>query len=653
MPSPTTGVFDNNGRLITGDSSLQIPINGDPGVVGSSTWNSNPPPNWRELLGDGPTYFPPQETGGWDGWPQDGDDWRGLDLSDPGLLTNGGVFGGGYSGGYYGGGNTSMITLGGGTSHLGGGQQTGPFAPGMGQMVGGLAAGGLTLAGLLGMAGGSGSGGAQRNLSTELGGILGLSPLAALQNVQTQQALNPQLTQLNQNNFGGALAGIAPGLREAYNAANPGLTAYTQQLGGELSRINAQGTPRVTPAGYTATQSAGVNAGPAAQASFAPAQFTSAGPAAQASFNPAEASTANFTGANASTAAQQRASGGPLLGRLQGDAMANLGRVSALQGQQEQIAQGLLNQGGDLSAQDLRNVQQSARTAYSARGLGSSNQSIATEVLNTDAARRARLRENLGIAQGVDAAGQQQIGQNRNYALGAQNQQQGLNTFNASQGNSLAATNAGLLTTASLHNSTQANDISRFNAGLLTQNSQFNSGLGAQVSLANMGARNNMAQFDASGQNQLAASNAGLGAQVGLANMGAQNNLAQFGAGLAQQNNQYNAGSQNQAQQFNVGAANQMGLANAQLGLQGANDQWARAMGLGNFHLGQAQNPGPFAMGLLGQAPDYTSALLGYGSDLNNTNSNAQSAANISRQNNNAALTAAGLNALLALYGNG
>ena len=56
-------------------------------------------------------------------------------------------------------------------------------------------------------------------------------------------------------------------------------------------------------------------------------------------------------------------------------------------------------------------------------------------------------------------------------------------------------------------------------------------------------------------------------------------------------------------------------------------------------------------MGLLGTAPDYTSGLLGYGSDLYNTNLNAQSAANISSRNNSAALAATGLNALYNLYG--
>lgn len=611
-----------------GDPGSMIVPGGDAGVVGNPYFDN------------GASSFNPYPVG---------DDYGGPN----GGYGGGGFDPGGYAGGYFGGGYYGDE-----------GDEGGGFWSGLG----GAAAAGIAAGTAFNTFGGR-SGAGARNLPAELSGILALGPVAAGSTAATQARLNPFYTQLNSQNFNTALANVSPNLRTAYDQANPGLASYTQGLGGVLERLNAQGQDRVHPTGYAAFESTGVNAGPAAQANFSPARFNSAGPAAQANFSPAQAYQAQLAQAAqqraaATTAAQQRASGGPLLGRLQGDAMGNLGRVSGLQAQQQRIAQGLLTQGGNLSAQETRQVQQDTRGAFAARGLFDSNQAIGAEIMNTDAARRARLTQNLGIAQGVDASGQQQITNNRGYALGVQGQGQNLSQFNSAQGNQLGQYNSGLLTNTSqfnagqgnalgTFNAGQANDISRFNAAQQQQNSQFNSGLGAQVSQFNAGSRNNMAQFDASQQNQLGQYNAGLGAQVSQYNAGAQNQMGQFNTGLSQQNNQYNTGAHNQAQQYNVGAVNQMALFNAQAGAQNQNDQWAREMQLGNFQLGQAINPTPVGMGLMGQTPDYTSGLLGYGSDLYNTNFNASSAQNISRNNNNAALAAAGINALYNIYGRG
>lgn len=69
--------------------------------------------------------------------------------------------------------------------------------------------------------------------------------------------------------------------------------------------------------------------------------------------------------------------------------------------QQNSIASQLLSQGGNLSNSDLRNVQQATRAGYAARGLDSTNSAIVSEAMNTDAAQRNRLLQNLGIAQNV------------------------------------------------------------------------------------------------------------------------------------------------------------------------------------------------------------------------------------------------------------
>jgi hypothetical protein len=518
-----------------------------------------------------------------------------------------------------------------------------------GQNMAGLVAGGVAAGGLLGAFGSSSS--VQRNLPAEMAGILSLGPTAAAGTVATQQQLNPLLTRANTQNFNGALGDVSGSLRQAYDAANPQLSQYSAGLGSRLDQLNAVPQSMMYAHGYLGQNAQAANAGPAAQGSFAPAQaqtaqFQGAGPTAQASFTAAQAgqATAGMTG-------QQRAQGGPMLGQLQGDAMRSLGGVSALQAQQQQIAGGLLADGGNLSAQDVRNVQQDTRGAFAARGLFDSNQAIGAEVMNTDAARRQRLTQNLGIAQGVDAAGQQQIMQGRNYAMGVQNQGQQLSQFNAGQGNQVGMFNVG-----------QANDTSRLNANLQTQNSQFNAGLGAQVSQYNASAQNQAAQFNAAGQNAMNQYNSGLltqnnqynagqAGQMSQYNAGAQNQMGQFNAGLQQQTGLVNAGAQNTAEQYNAGVINQANLFNAQNAGQYTNDQWARSAQLASIMQQGAINPAPVAMGLMGTAPDYTSGLLGYGSDLYNTNSNAQSAANISRNNNNSALAAAGINALYNLYG--
>lgn len=508
-----------------------------------------------------------------------------------------------------------------GSTDTGGGEDDGSGWYGSGGSSGwggpSVVAGGLALGGLLGSLSNSRNT-AGRNLPAEISGILGLAPTAAANTAAVQGQISPYLTRLNTANFASALGGTAANLRTGYNLANPELTNFTAGLGSELARINAMGVDRVHPLGYAAT-----TADPAS------ASFTSAGPAAQAGFGPATAYTAATALANATTAGQQRASGGPLLGTLERDAARALGGTSPIQTQLQQQAMDLVGTNGGLSAQDLRNITQDTRGAFAARGLYDSNPAIAAEVLNTDAARRNRLFQNAQFGQGIDAAGQQQIAANRGYALGVQGQRQGLNTFNAGQGNQIGQFNAGLLTNTSQFNAGQANDIARFNADLQTRNSQFNSGLGAQLSQFNAGAQNNMAQF----------------------NSGQANDMSRYNAGLLQNANMFNAGANNTAQQYNTDAVNRMNMFSANLNAQNANDQWGRAMQLGGLLQGQAINPAPIAMGLIGQAPDYTGGLLGYGQDLYNTNFNANSAANISRGNNNAALAAAGLQALLSLYG--
>lgn len=432
----------------------------------------------------------------------------------------------------------------------------------------------------------------------------GLEQFNALQSSGQLQGWTPeQFAYANSGNNQGALdgfyrGGIAGQLRQSYDAANPQQTAFNTQLGTQLGALNGQG-----PAQATGTYSAGL---PGVQTNTA--GFTAA------SFNPqqAQGATASF---NPLAARYNAASGGPLLGSLQRDAARNLGNISPLQAQQQSIAQNLLSSGSGLTAGETAGVQDAARAAYADRGLVRSNRGIGAEILLTDAAQRNRLTQNLGLAQGIDAAGQQQIGQNRNYALGVQGQGQNLSTFNAGQQNALGQFNAG-----------QANSIgaslAQFNAGQAQQNSQFNAGQANAIG-------SSLAQFNAGGinaMNQDAASRA--------------DTNARFNFQGATQNNQFNAGAANDLARFNTG-----------LQAQNQNDQWSRSMQLGSLLNSQAINPGAYAAQLATGTPDYTQAALGYGQDVYNTNYNAAASRYNSAANNRSSLIGAGLGAIGTVLG--
>jgi hypothetical protein len=466
--------------------------------------------------------------------------------------------------------------------------------------------------------------------------LLNWSNAFAGANYDNQRQFGQPLTDLNLQNWSYAMPGVASTLRSGYDAANPGLVNYTAGMQGVMDNLN-QAAPRgIDASGYFAATASPTLAPQTSLAATSAAGFQGAGPAAQGTYNPAQAYTAAVQAAQAQTARTQQANGGALFNPLQQTALANLNTLSPLQQQQQQIAGGLLGAGGDLTAQDLRQVQQDTRGAFAARGLYDSNQAIGAEILNSDAARRQRLTQNMGIAAGVDAAGQQQIGANRNFALGVQGQGQNLSQYNTGQANAGEQFNAGLLTQNSQYNAGQQNSANQFNAGLLTQNSQFNAGRAADMSLANAGAQNQMGQWNAGQANansQFNAAQANAGAQY---NAGQSNAMGQFGANLGQNNNQFNAGVTNDQFRYNASSTQDVLKFNANLGAQNANDAWARAMQYGGLQLSQAQDPSGMAASLMGKTPDYSSQLLGYGQDYYNTNLNSTEAASISGANNDA-----------------
>jgi hypothetical protein len=81
------------------------------------------------------------------------------------------------------------------------------------------------------------------------------------------------------------------------------------------------------------------------------------------------------------------------------------GAPSDIQMMLEQQAREGLGLGTGLSQEDVRNAQQAAREAWSARGLVNSNGAIGAEILNRDSLGRQRLAERQGLAAAVDQQG--------------------------------------------------------------------------------------------------------------------------------------------------------------------------------------------------------------------------------------------------------
>lgn len=299
----------------------------------------------------------------------------------------------------------------------------------------------------------------------------------------------------------------------------------------------------------------------------------------------------NFTSRNVNSQNVNAAQGNPVLDALNKYAVGNLG-PSGLQQQQNSIAQQLLSDGGNLSESDLRNVQQSSRAGFNSRGLGATNASVVDEVLNTDAAKRARLTQNLGLAQGVQNQGLAESGQQQQFGLGVSGQ-----------------------------------NLNYGQLGLQAQTSNQSANLQSQ--LANQSAN-------------LQAQQLGLQGQVANQNLG----LNSFNSNLNSQALQQQALRQSaalQEQQRQSQFAQQQAAFQAQL--QGRLDPYSAILGGTQDTLGAALN-------LNGQSNSQQSsllnALLGYGSDTAGTNYNANAAANIAGYNGQQALNGS----LIGLGGN-
>lgn len=275
------------------------------------------------------------------------------------------------------------------------------------------------------------------------------------------------------------LGGLA---RQAYNNANPDLMKTMGGLSDYVQSLRSANLPGAVPAFAGAG-----NIGDVTNASAGRMGRTSTYGAT------------NLTATGAANSA--------LAPQLTADA-ANYAQKTPLQAQLEaQAAEGLAN-GGSLTASEQSKAQQDVRSAYAARGLNDSNGAIGAEILNTDAARTAKMNAARTFAANTDAAGNATLQANRNFATGMSDSLLGNNEFNANALNTAAAQNA------SAANAAAAANAGAKNTSMLTQY-----GTNADTSKTNAGAANQFALTQYGTNADLSRSNSALSLQAQLANM--------------------------------------------------------------------------------------------------------------------------------------
>jgi hypothetical protein len=402
------------------------------------------------------------------------------------------------------------------------------------------------------------------------------------------------------------VAALAPQLAATYNQLNP-------EIQGSLQR--AEDLRRV-PDAYAPMRTAAFNAQQFGDLQFNPAQASLLGSAPQVGlggynaaqvgaqgYNPAQASAQGYNAALAQSQgynAQQAQSQGYDAALAQSQGYQSQGYTpqgyqaaqagAGMQTEAERLARGQLGQSlysqalqagpsqaaqllggraaefaastGQLSPEELRNIQQGTREAYAARGIEMSNPAIAAEAAARSGAMRQRQAEDLAQAVALNQAYTQDLSANRQFGTGLYGQEIGLQ-----QANQQAALQAALA------NQQTGQNLSLANLQALNQAGQFTAGLGAEAAQFGANAANQASQFGASAANQAAIQNAqnisqanqfGAGAfnQAQLQNALLGSQAGQFGASAFNQAQLQNAQNISQAAQFGAGAQNQASLAN-------------------------------------------------------------------------------------------
>jgi hypothetical protein len=110
---------------------------------------------------------------------------------------------------------------------------------------------------------------------------------------------------------------------------------------------------------------------------------------------------------------------GELGGQVYADAQGSLG-LGATGTTLDQRAQELAQSTGKLSAQEMRDLEQGVRSSYASRGREMDNSAIGAESYQRLANTRQRMMEDLSLASALNQGAQSELGSNRAYATGVQ-----------------------------------------------------------------------------------------------------------------------------------------------------------------------------------------------------------------------------------------
>lgn len=316
------------------------------------------------------------------------------------------------------------------------------------------------------------------------GGLNQLNNQAAVDAGATQAAANTAQRQADIND----VAKLGPEALKAWQAANPNQTAALGALSSSLNGLNLSGSAAPGPVTYNPV-------GSGAPTGFG--AITSAGPSRGAAPGKLDIGGGLFVNAPAGAApgmgaiapapvyAAPEMPGNVGFFDQQAQAMiGNAGNLSPIQQELQRQALDDLQLGGRLGAGGQRDAINAARSAWSARGLAHGPAAVSAEILNLDAAQRARLNERRAFASTVDqnAFGQTNANQQTGLAAG----QLGLNSR-------LGFSNLGLGYANLNEGARTSNNQLGFNyAQLGQQNRQFNASndLAAQQFNANLQANN-------------------------------------------------------------------------------------------------------------------------------------------------------------------
>jgi hypothetical protein len=426
------------------------------------------------------------------------------------------------------------------------------------------------------------------------------------------------------------VAALAPQLAATYNQMNP-------QVLGSLQRAETlQGGADQ----YAGMRNAIQNAQQFGNLQFNPAQASLLGAAPQVGLGGYDAAQTGAQGYNAAQALSQGYQAAQATGGMQTEAerlaRGQLGQslyTQALQAGPSQAAQLLGGRAaqfaastGQLSPEEIRNLQQGTREAYAARGIEMSNPAIAAEAAARSGAMRQRQAEDLAQATALNQAYTQDLTANRNFGTGLYGQDIGLQQANQQAALQAALANQQTGQQFSLANQAAANQAGQFgasaanqaalqNAQLASQAGQFGASAQNQANLANQAALNQAGMFRAEAGNQGQLTNAQLQAQYAMANQGAQNQFAltnqAAGMDLNAQNRLFAA---NQQQQ-NISNLGLLG----QAGTQASEANRAYALNLAQGYRGAAYDPTAMLLGQQSNAPQTAAQQQGYALDLAKT----------------------------------